>query len=121
MEVWLTEYERSGGKKRQVKSRLRHENGALGIIGLVFEATASGRRYFERILGRRIDESLRLPCGTQLIVEPAARTRFRGVLIKTSNFRRFCARAKPDKISFHGGRRTAVIKNPSGSWDILAV
>lgn len=121
VEVWLTEYERSGGKKPRVKLRVRHENGALGIIGLVFEATASGRRYFERILAKRVDGTLRLPCGTQLILEPAARTRFRGVLIKTSNFRRFCTRAKPDEISSHGGRMTAVIKNPFGSWDILAV
>lgn len=120
-EVWLTEYERPDGKKPRVKSRPRHENGALGIIGIVFEATASGFRYFERILQRRIDGTLRLPCGTQLILEPASRTRFRGVLIKSSNFRRFCVRAKPDEISSHEGRMTAVIKNPSGSWDILVV
>lgn len=119
-EIWLTEYERSAKKPRS-KSPSRHKNGALGIIGLIFGATTSGRRYFEKILRRRIDGTLLLPCGTELILEPAASTKFRGVLIKASNFRRFCDLAKPDEISSRGGRMTAVIKNPAGSWDILVV
>lgn len=48
-EIWLTEYEQSA-KKPRLKSPSRHENGALGIIGLIFDATTSGRRYFEKIL-----------------------------------------------------------------------
>lgn len=121
VEIWLTEYERADGKKPRWKSRPRHENGALRIIGLIFEATASARRYFEKILRQRIDGPLQLPCGTRLFLEPATKTRFSGVLIKASNFRRFCSRAKPDEISLRGGRMTAVLKNPSGSWDIRVI
>lgn len=120
-EVWLTEYERAGRKKTRLKSRPRHANGAISIIGLIFEVTASGRLYFESILRRKVEGALRLPCGTELILEHARTTRFRGVLIKSANFRRFCSLAKPDEIALIGSRMTATLKNPSGAWDIRVV
>lgn len=120
-EIWLTEYERPDGKKPKWKIRPKHANGALGIIGIIFDVDAAGHRYFEKVFGCKLGKTNRLPHGVRLDLIPASRTRFSGVVIKAADFRGFCSRATPDAVVTRSGRKTAVIKNPVGSWDILVV
>jgi len=120
-EVWLTEYERPDGTKPRWKTCPSHANGALGIIGIEFEVRTAGRVYLEKVFGRRLDETNRLPYGVRLDLVPARRTRFSGVVIKAADFKRFCSRADPDAVVSRSGRKTAVIKNPLDAWDILVV
>lgn len=121
VKIWLTEYERPDGKPPRWKVPPRHANGALGVVGLVFEANAAGRRYFSGVLGRGVDGTLRLPCGTLLELIPARKTRFAGVVVKCRDLSRFIRRAKPDAVFLRDGKRTAVFKNPTGAWDVFVV
>ena len=118
-EIWLTEYERAAGKAAPWKPPL-HANGCLGIVALHFEVNASGRRYFEALLGK-VKGRITLDCGTDLVLERAQRNRFRSVILKSSNFEAFCRRARPEEIIVYDDRPAARFKNPAGSWDLLVV
>jgi hypothetical protein len=120
-EMWFTEYERPGGKKPVWDKKPRHANGCLAIIGLHFEVNSSGRRYLEAILGGKINDGIRLECGTELAITAARKNRFRFVVLKTSSLKKFCTRARPDRIVDYQGRPAAIFTNPSGAWDLLVV
>ena len=120
-EIWFTEYERANGKKPVWDKKPRHANGCLAIIGLHFEVNSSGRRYLEAILGEKINGGVGLKCGTKLAITTARKNRFRFVVLKSSNLRKFCARARPDRIVDYQGQSAAVFANPSGAWDLLVI
>lgn len=119
-EIWLTEYERADGRASACEERPRHANGCLGIVGLHFEASAAGRRYFEAVLARPIQDRALLPHGVELTFEDSSATRFRYVVVRSRSLSRFRRVARPDALGAHRGRKAAFLRNPHG-WDVCVV
>jgi len=121
--VWLTEFESIPGEKRRriVRKYIEHPNKVCAIVGFEFEVTPTGKRFFEGVLGKKLGGSVTLACGTRVFFTDASRNRFRYVILKTTDLKMFCTRGNPDRILSYRGRKAALLKNPSKSWDILVM
>ncbi|MBI2363178.1 MAG: hypothetical protein HYV15_07330 [Elusimicrobia bacterium] len=120
--IWFTESEPSPEMTkmlRKTRHLVRHANGVGPLVGIDFSVNAAGRRYFEGLLGRRLDKPIVLPCGTEVSFTPARRTAFRAVVLRARGFPRFLKEARPDRVEVRDGLRTAVLTNPAGSWDMV--
>ena len=123
-EVWFTEYEPTpdrADRVRRQRSLLRHANGAQRLLALEFDANPAGRRYLEAALRRKLGETTRLACGTDLVLKPARRTAFRRVVIEASSLAAFRRMARSAVPTEHGGRPALLLKNPAGFWDIVVM
>lgn len=120
---WFTEYEPNPNSKRKF-TQIKHPNCVTGIWGHEFVVNQSGRDFFRRVLGTKIQDKIILNCGTSFYFKEG-RTNFHSkVILKTSNFKKTNSYIKrADLINFEG-RDGILIENPSPNmlmWDLLII
>lgn len=121
--VWFTEYEPTPAHLRPADARRRipppQPNGVTAVAALEFDVSPAGRRYLQAALNRTLGPRTRLACGTDLVLRPARRTRFRRVVLEARSLIAFRGLAKRAVRDEHAGRPALRIPNPSGFWDIV--
>lgn len=120
--IWYTEYEPQDAAAAKKKPRPMpagfHPNTCRRLVGLRFEVNAAGRSYFEGALGRKASgKAVALAAGVELV--SARRNRFSAVVLQARDLKKFRRLARPDALTTFRGRPAALLKNPSGEWDIL--
>lgn len=113
---WITEYEKATGRKKVAV--VRHSNGVKSVLGIEIEVHPPGRRFFEKLLGRKIDRPVVLPGGQLIFFTPGKATRLRAVVLRATSLDKLPKHSVDQECTWHG-RRAAVIHNPSGMWDIF--
>jgi hypothetical protein len=117
---WITEYEVNPNYRGRRMPTQRHPNGVRRLLALEIEIDAKGARFFERLLGRKVDQPLRLPGGQKIYFTRGKQTRLRAIVLEADSTRRF----KQFKLQMNSewrGRRACSIENPSGHWNLLLV
>lgn len=109
---WFTAYDLRPISDQQ-KSKIRHKLGKVKLVGLSVILSKKGYAFVRHIVGPK----MKLTGGVDLEIIPAKRDRQVQVLLEVEKFDQVAKHA--DEIFYVNGARHAIIKNPSGMWNVL--
>lgn len=109
---WFTAYGVRPGSEN-TKWKIQHKVGKVRLVGLTFMLSKKGEAFVRHILGK----GMKLSCGVAVDVIPAKKDRQVQILLEVEKFDLVAKHA--DEVFYVNAKRYALIKNPSGMWNIL--
>ncbi len=113
---FMTEYEPKKKKTNRLPAP-KHPNGVRQVHALIFDVNPAAKKFFTSLL----DKQRKLECGTLLILNDAKRTRFRQVVLRCKNLKRFMTDYPAGELTEWNGQPAARIENPAKMWDLIII
>lgn len=117
--TYMLEYEPSPSRK---KSKIpAHANGVYAIHAIEMGVNKVGYGFLSQVFGKKLKPSQSLVCGTKLNLFPGRHNEISRVILKSKNVSTFISKYKVDEEITWNGQPAALIRNPSGMWDIVVI
>lgn len=119
---WVTEYESTPEREKRLKKPLKkHRAGDLKVSAFHFQVNAKGLAFFERLLAKKILESVTLVCGTRLYFSKGRTNKLKTVVLESENFLktvRAMERSRERNLKIEDDLIWIPNSDPRG-WDLL--
>ena len=115
--TWFNEFEKKLNEQKVVK--VTHPNGVEKVSSLHFELNKEGLKFYEKLLGKKINNGTRLACGTMFYYTKAKSNKMITVHLECKNLKKLKRDFPYDGELEFLGKEAVRIRNPNNMWDII--
>lgn len=112
---WITEYERIVHNKKKII----HPNGVHRLASLHFEVNDKGLDFFEKLLGKKINDCVMLSCETEFYFTKRRSNKLKVIHLECKSLNKLKNKFPYDQEVVFLGKDAVLIKNPNKMWDII--
>ncbi len=119
--TWLTEYEVNPLMKKKPMKIVKHPNGVQNIHALEIEVNEKGRSFFEKLLNKKINQTVTLPEGQKVYFIKSKQNRIKSIVLTAKSIRSMSKKFPCDQEILWRKQPALHIKNPGGMWDMVII